>query len=151
MSLSIRPGEKIAVCGPSGSGKTSLILSLLRMIEIREGNITVDGVDISTLPSDVVRRRINVVPQEAFFMPGTLRFNIDPGIEQKFVSDEHIIAAVQEVGLWSKVCSSGDEGKELDMPLVASNWSLGERQLLALARALITKIPLLLLDKATSR
>ncbi|KAJ6110017.1 hypothetical protein N7486_002252 [Penicillium sp. IBT 16267x] len=151
VSLSIQPGEKIAVCGPSGSGKISLILSLLRMIEIREGNITVDGVDVSTLPSDLVRCRINVVPQEPFFMAGTLRFNLDPGLGQNSVSDEHILAAIQKVGLWSQFYSSCDEGKVLDRPFVSSNWSVGERQLLALARALITKIPLLVLDEATSR
>lgn len=121
------------------------------MIALQQGSITVDGVDVSALPCDLVRGRINVVPQQPVFMPGTLRFNLDPDMEQGPASDACLIEAIQKVGLWDKARYVGDEGKELDIPFLASNWSVGEQQLLALARALLNKSPLLLLDEATSR
>ncbi|OKO90619.1 Multidrug resistance-associated protein 1 [Penicillium subrubescens] len=150
LSLAIEPGQKIAVCGPSGSGKTSLILGLLQMIELRDGSINLDGIDLSTLSCSTVRSRINVVPQEPFFMPGTLRFNLDRQLEDNPVPDSSLIRALEAVGLWKKVREDCPDGGELDQPLSISNWSMGERQLLALARALVVKSPILILDEAMS-
>jgi ABC-type multidrug transport system fused ATPase/permease subunit len=149
--LDIQAGEKVAVCGPSGSGKTSLILGLLQMIELQEGRIKIDGVDLSTLPCDAVRSRINVVPQDPFFMPGTLRFNLDRGLEHCHVSEDRLIRALEAVGLWKKISGSMPSGQELDQQLSVSDWSMGERQLLALARALVMDSSILILDEASSR
>ncbi|KAJ5756916.1 ABC transporter integral membrane type 1 [Penicillium nucicola] len=143
LSLHILSGHKIAVCGPSGSGKTSLIMSLLRMLEITQGHITIDNVDISTIKIAALRSQITVIPQSPFFLPGTLCDNFDP---EGTVSKEQIIAAIKKVGLWDSILAKGG----LDANLGALDWSFGEKQLLALARALTTPSPLLILDEATS-
>ncbi|KAJ5307053.1 hypothetical protein N7508_006068 [Penicillium antarcticum] len=147
VSLSIKPGEKIAICGPSGSGKTSLILGLLQMIELQSGSIQIDGVDISTFQCHEVRSRINVISQEPFFMPGTLRFNLERGTTTSVLSDASLIDALETVGLWRKITNL-DGG--LDQSLSVADWSMGERQLLALARAIVMKSSILVLDEATS-
>jgi ATP-binding cassette, subfamily C (CFTR/MRP), member 1 len=132
------------VCGPSGSGKTSLVMALLGMIDITEGRIIVDELDLSTVPRNELRSRINVIPQDPFFMPGTMRFNLDP---HNRISDEDICTALQRVGLWGRVSANGG----LDMVLSASEWSVGQRQLICLARALLVESSILVLDEATSR
>jgi len=144
LNLSIAPGEKVAICGPSGSGKTSLIMAMIGMIELREGDITIEDDDISTLQINEVRSRINVIPQEPYFIPGITRFNLDP---QKRWSDDAIEAAIRKIGLWERISASGGLG----MMLVASEWSQGERQLLCLARALLVPSQILILDEASSR
>ncbi|PWY72279.1 putative multidrug resistance-associated protein [Aspergillus heteromorphus CBS 117.55] len=145
ISLEIRPREKLAICGPSGSGKTSLIMALLQMIDIQEGRVSIDGRDLATFQPKDIRLRLNIIPQDPFFMPGSVRFNLDPHVR---ATDETIQSAVEKVGLWRRV--GGAEG--LDMDLKAEDWSMGERQLLALARALVVGVtcPVLVLDEAMS-
>ncbi|KAL2884121.1 hypothetical protein SGCOL_000058 [Colletotrichum sp. CLE4] len=143
LTLSISSGQKIAVCGPSGSGKTSFVLSLLQMIEVTDGKILVDGIDLEDLERSEVRSRINVIPQEPLFIPGSVRFNLDPHSRE---SSETIKAALDRVGLLGKIGMAGGLDSELD----ADGFSAGERQLLALTRALIEKSQILILDEATS-
>ncbi|KAL7923567.1 multidrug resistance-associated protein [Trichoderma austrokoningii] len=143
ISLSIKAGDHVAICGRTGSGKTSLILSLLKMLEIVEGSISIDGVDISTLSNAEVRSRLNVVSQDAFILPGSIRFNVDP---LNRASDEDIIQALRRVRLWSIVDEQGGIDEEIDL----SSWSAGQKQLLCFARAMVKRSRILILDEAMS-
>lgn len=144
VSIEVRAGEHIAICGRTGGGKTSLLLCLLRMIEMKDGRVDIDGFDISPLRGGDLRSRINVVPQDPLLLPGTVRFNIDPS---ETASEDDIIRALTHVRLWNTVCELGGLNQIID----TEAWSAGQRQLLCLARAIVRKSKILLLDEATSR
>ncbi|CAI7580971.1 unnamed protein product [Penicillium discolor] len=144
INMDIKPGEKIGVCGRTGSGKSSLIMTLLRLLEVSpESSILIDGVDITKIPRQTVRAGINVIPQDAFIMKGTIRLNASP--LQKH-GDAEIIDALSKVRLWSLIESKGGLGVDLN----AEFFSPGQKQLFCLARALLRKGKLVVMDEVSS-
>ena len=126
------------------SGKSSLISCIFRMIEMSSGTITIDGLDISTIPRQEIRSRIIGVPQDTYLLIGTVRFNADP---KKSVSDKAIINALKSVQLWDIVSENGGLDKNID----ELHLSHGQKQLFCLARAILRPSTILVLDEATSR
>jgi ATP-binding cassette subfamily C (CFTR/MRP) protein 1 len=144
VSLDIAPGEKVAICGSSGSGKSTVVMALLQLISLRNGQMTIDGIDLSKVEIETVRNAINVISQDPVSFAGTLRFNLDPRGE---ASDSSIISGLEQVGLWDRFALSGGLDTEVD----ESRLSVGELQLITLARALIRKRKIVVLDEAFSR
>lgn len=143
ITLSIPAGSKLGVCGRTGSGKSSLILALLRMIEIQSGDISIDGVSLQSCPRDSIRSKITVIPQEPVIFPGTVRENITTF---QTMDDDKVLHAMERVQLREHIAAHGglDTGIE-ELPL-----SAGQKQLLCLARAIVSKQKILLLDEVTS-
>ncbi|KAF7296041.1 p-loop containing nucleoside triphosphate hydrolase protein [Mycena kentingensis (nom. inval.)] len=148
ISFEIKSGERVAVVGRTGSGKSSLILALLRCI-LTEGTVLYDGIDTKTLDLDVLRSNITIVPQVPDLLCGTLRHNLDPFSEY---DDAVLNNALRSAGLSALQDENSETQLSLDTEISGGggNISFGERQIIALARAIIRESKLLILDEATS-
>ncbi|KAG5936903.1 hypothetical protein E4U60_002186 [Claviceps pazoutovae] len=125
------------------SGKSSLLLTILGMLELEAGSITIDGQNISRIPREELRKRLNTLPQEPFFLHGSVRENADP---LQLSTDERIIKTLSTVRLWEILESRGG----LDAPLSEDELSHGQRQLFCLARAIARPGNIVIVDEATS-
>ncbi|KAJ2926067.1 hypothetical protein H1R20_g11028, partial [Candolleomyces eurysporus] len=152
VSFSIRPREKVGIVGRTGAGKTSLLQALFRTVELSGGSIEIDGVDVRKVGLETLRTRLALVPQDNTLFMGTLRDNLDP---HHLRTDAEILTALQRASLLPAqgiVDQIAEDKFRLDASVTdeGSNFSAGEKQLLALCRALVRNSRVIILDEATS-
>ncbi|QFZ29208.1 putative oligomycin resistance ATP-dependent permease [Clavispora lusitaniae] len=159
LSADIKPKEKIGICGRTGAGKSSIMTALYRLSELNGGKIEIDGVDISKLGLNDLRSKLSIIPQDPVLFRGTIRKNLDPF---NLSSEDVLWSALRRAGLIEEsklefVKTQKPDAENLhkfhldrEVEDEGSNFSLGERQLISFARAMVRDSKILILDEATS-
>jgi ATP-binding cassette subfamily B multidrug efflux pump len=147
LSLVAAPGQTVAIVGPTGAGKTTLVNLVMRFYEVSAGRITLDGVDIASMPRTALRSQIGMVLQDTWLFEGSIRDNIAYG--RPGATEEQILEAARATFV-DRFVHSLPDGYDTHIDEEGSNLSVGERQLVTIARAFLSAPELLILDEATS-